>query len=461
MKYCLIAAHDINRGIGKNNQIPWKLKGEMRLFRLTTSTASISESNCVVMGRKTWESIPEKYRPLKGRKNIVITSSEIPGVTTFKDFDELDKHFSLEEYTRCFFIGGVKIYETCLKRYKLDEIHLTEIFEDYQCDTFLPSFSLSEYIKNITSVKEEGGIYYRYSLYIPDKPKCSGEKNYLNLLNYILRNGIYTEDRTKVGTFEIFEDLALSFDLERFPLLTSKRVAFRILAEELFFFLSGKTDNRILQAKGVKIWEGNSSREYLDRIGQCHRKEGDLGKFYGFQWRHWGEEYVNCETENYKGLDQIAELIKQIKNTPESRRLILTSWNPADLSNVCLPPCHVLYQFHVNKRDSELSCHVYQRSADMFLGVPFNIASFALFTYLLAKTCDLTPKRLIISYGNAHIYKNHLSAIDEQLKRKNDLYEFPQLKILNKRDKLEDYTFEDLELIGYKHHPTIKAEMAV
>lgn len=469
MKYSLIVAHDLNRGIGKNNELPWKLKGEMRFFR--TITTNPKYTNCVVMGRRTWESIPEKFRPLKGRQNIVISSSEtssfpeVPGLLIMKSFDELDFYLSSNEYGKVFFIGGIQIYMEALRRYKLNELHITEILCEYDCDTFLPEFSLSNYRNTLTSIKEENGVYYRQKYYTSDKrPKTiSDEGNYLFLLSYILRKGEYTKDRTNVGTLETFNGRQLSFDLkDKFPLLTSKRVAFRILAEELLFFLSGKTNNKILQSRGVKIWEGNSSREYLDSIGQNDRIEGDLGKFYGFQWRHWGAEYVDCETDYYnKGFDQLSEILHQIKTTPESRRIIVTSWNPTDLKNVCLPPCHMLYQFYVNKRDSELSCHMYQRSADMFLGVPFNIASYALLTYLIAKTCDLTPKRLIITYGNAHIYLSHLSAVDEQLKRKKNLYDFPQLNIKNKRDKLEDYTFEDLELLNYKHHPTIKAEMAV
>lgn len=452
MKYCLIVAHDINRGIGKGGSLPWELKDDLSFFKKTTS------GSIIVMGRKTWESLP--IRPLPNRVNVVISSSIIDGVTTLKNFDDLDFYLSLLKHERVFFIGGTSIYKEALGRYKLDEIHITEIFSDFDCDTFLPEFSLSDY--DITSTSgEKNGLFYRKKKYVLSSDPPHGEMAYLGLMREIMDKGLYTKDRTGVGTLELFEGKQLSFDLkDSFPLLTTKFTAFRVIAEELLFFLSGKTDNRILQSKKVKIWDGNSSREYLDSIGQVNRREGDLGKFYGFQWRHWGAEYVDCETDyTNAGFDQIAEVIKLIKLNPTSRRIIVSSWNPTDLGSVCLPPCHVLFQFYVNTRDSELSCHMYQRSADMFLGVPFNIASYALLTYLIAKTCDLTPKKLIITFGNSHVYLNHISAINEQLTRTP--FEFPQLKIQVKRDRLEDYTLDDIKLINYLRYPAIKAEMAV
>jgi thymidylate synthase len=287
------------------------------------------------------------------------------------------------------------------------------------------------------------------------------ETQYLECIRRHLLRGVYRPDRTGTGILSLFTGTQFHFDISRhFPLLTTKKVFFRGVAEELFFFLSGQTDVRHLQEKKVHIWDGNSSREYLDSIGQSHRQVGDLGKFYGFQWRHWGADYVDCHTDyRGRGVDQIQTIVDQIRNDPYSRRILLSAWNPADLRQTVLPPCHVLYQFYVDPVDKTLSVHMYQRSADLFLGVPFNLASTALLTYLLARTCDLRPGRMTVTLGDSHLYINHLEQASQQLSRQP--YRFPSLEIRHKRSRLEDYQYDDLVLTGYQCHSTLAGKMAV
>lgn len=222
-------------------------------------------------------------------------------------------------------------------------------------------------------------------------------------------------DRTNVGTLSIF-GAQMRFDLrnDAFPLLTTKRVFWRGVVEELLWFIKGSTNAKELQEKNVHIWDANSSREFLDQCGFMDRKEGDLGPVYGFQWRHFGADYKSCD-ESYvgQGVDQLNEVIKRIRTNPTDRRIIMSAWNVADLPKMVLPPCHCFVQFYV--ADDELSCQLYQRSADMGLGVPFNIASYSLLTYMIAHVTGLKPGDFIHTLGDAHVYKNHIEPLKEQV----------------------------------------------
>lgn len=233
----------------------------------------------------------------------------------------------------------------------------------------------------------------------------------------------------------------------------------RGIIEELLWFLRGETDAKVLQDKKVRIWDGNSSREYLDSIGLTENKEGDCGPIYGHNFRYYGARYINCET-NYQGqgYDQVAEALRIIREEPHSRRCLINLWNPGDLDKVALPPCHVLYQFYVDGDD--LSCSMYQRSGDIGLGVPFNIASASLMTHVFAKLTGKRPKELVHTIGDAHIYENHLEALLPQLERVP--YPFPVLRIEDREQKtVEDFVSGDFKLEGYQCHPAIKMEMAV
>jgi thymidylate synthase len=287
----------------------------------------------------------------------------------------------------------------------------------------------------------------------------SMELQYINLIKHILENGISKDDRTGVGTLSIFS-YNMTFNLrESFPLLTTKKVYWKGVVEELLWFISGSTNSNVLKEKGVKIWEGNSSREFLDSRGLSHYDQGDIGAGYGFQWRHFGAKYTNMyDSYEGQGVDQLKDVIYKIKNTPDDRRIIMSTWNPTDLDKMALPPCHIFVQFWVDTNKKELHSQMYQRSCDVGLGVPFNIASYALLTCIIAKLCDLTPGDFHYCMGDTHIYKNHIDAMKLQITR--DPYDFPKIKIKDITD-IDNIKFDDIELIDYKYYENIKMNMAV
>lgn len=294
---------------------------------------------------------------------------------------------------------------------------------------------------------------------IADDRSSHDEYQYLDLIETIIKRGNKKGDRTGVGTLSIFgAQMRFSLRNDVFPLLTTKRVFMRGITEELLWFIRGSTNARELQEKKVNIWDGNSSRQFLDSMGFTDREEGDLGPVYGFQWRHFGAEYKDMFTDySNQGIDQLAEVIEKIKTRPDDRRILMCAWNPIDVPKMALPPCHCLVQFYV--ANGELSCQLYQRSADMGLGVPFNIASYALLTYMIAHVTNLKPGDFIHSLGDTHVYSNHVSALEEQIKRQPR--PFPKLKIKRKVSNIEDFKYEDFELEGYNPHPKIEMMMAV
>ena len=262
-------------------------------------------------------------------------------------------------------------------------------------------------------------------------------QQYLDLLDHILTKGTEKGDRTGTGTVSTF-GYQMRFDLaEGFPVLTTKKLHLRSIIHELLWFLTGDTNIKYLKENGVRIWD-----EWAD-------DEGNLGPVYGYQWRSW-------PSPNGESIDQIKNLIDGIKNNPNSRRHIVSAWNPALIEDMALPPCHCLFQFYV--ADGKLSCQLYQRSADTFLGVPFNIASYALLTLMVAQVCDLEPYELVITLGDAHIYSNHIEQVELQLTR--EPYPFPQVKLSNIKN-INDFKLEDIKLIDYNSHPAIKAPVAV
>ncbi|XP_058807094.1 thymidylate synthase-like [Phymastichus coffea] len=285
------------------------------------------------------------------------------------------------------------------------------------------------------------------------------EYQYLNLIKRIIEKGNVKTDRTGTGTRSIF-GTQMRFSLRDgvFPLLTTKRVFWRGVVEELLWFIKGSTNAKELADKNVHIWDANSSRQFLDSCGFKDRDEGDLGPVYGFQWRHFGAKYIDMHT-NYtgQGVDQLKDVIDKIKNKPDDRRMIMCAWNPVDIPIMALPPCHALVQFYV--ANGELSCQLYQRSADMGLGVPFNIASYSLMTYMIAHIANLKPGDFVHSMGDCHVYLNHIPALKEQITRTPK--PFPNLKITRDVKDIDDFKSSDFELEGYKPHPKIEMPMAV
>lgn len=315
------------------------------------------------------------------------------------------------------------------------------------------------------------------------------EYQYLHLIRRVLDSGDVRPDRTGTGTISIFAPPNLRFSLtdSTLPLLTTKRTFLRGIVEELLWFVHGLTDSKILSDKGVKIWDGNGSKTFLESRGLGHRREGDLGPVYGFQWRHFGAEYQDCDADySGKGVDQLRECIQKIKENPTDRRIILSAWNPKgnisswvttddtilttrfiDIPSMALPPCHMLCQFYVHlppesnpTQKPELSCLMFQRSADLGLGIPFNIASYAILTHMVAHVTGTTARELIIQLGDAHVYRDHIEALEIQLKR--EPRPFPKLHWARSDIKdIEDFQYSDFIVKDYVSHPSIPMKMSV
>nr|AOT83042.1 hypothetical protein [uncultured bacterium] len=280
------------------------------------------------------------------------------------------------------------------------------------------------------------------------------EQAYLDLLQYVLANGTEKGDRTGTGTLSHF-GAQMRFDLsDGFPLLTTKKVHFKSIVYELLWFLSGSTHVDYLQENGVRIWNEWATAEQTARF---NRPAGDLGPVYGHQWRNYGATKDENGRYNNDGVDQIAQVVEQIKTNPNSRRLIVSGWNPGEAEQVALPPCHTLFQFFV--ADNKLSCQLYQRSADLFLGVPFNIASYALLTHMIAQVCGLGVGEFIWTGGDCHIYQNHREQVELQLTR--EYYALPTLTLNPNVDDIFAFRFADISVNGYTSHPVIKAKVAV
>ena len=289
-------------------------------------------------------------------------------------------------------------------------------------------------------------------------------KQYLELLQDILDNGEIKDDRTGVGTISVF-GRSIRFDLRRgFPAVTTKKLAWRACKGELLWFIEGSGDERRLaeithgETGGVTIWTPNAYAPYWRDKAKFH---GDLGRVYGVQWRSWltgRKRWTSSSEHEPDSVDQLANLIEGLKRDPNGRRHILNAWNVGELEQMALPPCHVMSQFYVNK-NKELSCHMYQRSVDVFLGLPFNIASYALLTHLIAQCCDLTVGELIISTGDTHIYQTHLEQVREQLTR--EPLSLPKLNLNPDIKDIDKFTMDDIQLENYKSFDSIKAKMAV
>ena len=295
------------------------------------------------------------------------------------------------------------------------------------------------------------------------KRDCFGnvheEYQYLRLINDILDEGSMEVGRN--GKAKTVFGAAMHFDLSnnKIPVLTTKKVAFKTCLKELLWFINGHTDNKLLKQQNVKIWNANASRDFLDSRGLYNNKEDDLGPVYGHQWRHFNADYSTCDSDyNGKGVDQLQNIIDNLKNpeTRNSRRLVMSAWNPQQLDEMALPPCHILCQFCVTE-GNKLSCSLYQRSGDVGLGVPFNIASYSILTHLIAKHCGLEAKEFVYFLGNAHIYDDHMDVLREQMMRVP--YAFPKLVVNTVKNNINDYDVNDFDLIDYKYHKKIKMEM--
>lgn len=437
--FSIIVAHDEHNGIGKQQSLPWNIPEDMKFFMTKT------KGSTVIMGKNTYFSMG---KPLPHRENIVVSST----IGSIESSDQYIVASSLDDALRkasahtIFVIGGQRLYKEALQHPGLHKAYITHIEGDYHCDAFFPVQHIP--VDAIVSTEMTLNDFTHVKVH----ERNVEEYQYLDLVRKILHTGEDRSDRTGVGTRSIF-GTQMRFNLEdRFPLLTTKRVFWRGLVEELFWFMRGDTSATVLQDKKVHIWDGNSSREFLDSRG-LNYQEGELGPVYGYQWRCFGGDYP----EKTNGIDQLQQVIDLIRHNPDSRRIILSAWNPQQQEQMALPPCHVLYQFYVTR--GRLSCSMYQRSGDIGLGVPFNIASASLLTCILAKHCDLLPGELVHSIGDAHIYSTHIEAIKVQIERTPRL--FPRLVVKSRHDSIEAYSMDDLELTDYEPLKGIKMAMSI
>nr|GMC87549.1 bifunctional dihydrofolate reductase-thymidylate synthase-like [Ipomoea batatas] len=504
--YQIVVAATRSLGIGKDGKLPWKLPSDLKFFKeVTVTTSDSGKKNAVIMGRKTWESIPLHYRPLPGRLNIVLTRSESFGVADSENI-VICRSLSLARQMlaaspyclsieKVFVIGGGELFREALNANDCEAIHITEIETDVECDSFIPAIDTNVFQPWCTSFPlVENKLRYSFTTYVrvrnsradlpiqnndatPDNgldltkfefktfsflPKMIFKKHeeymYLKLVEDIIENGASKEDRTGTGTLSKF-GCQMRFNLRKsFPLLTTKKVFWRGVVEELLWFISGSTNAKLLQEKGIHIWDGNASRDYLDSIGLVDREDGDLGPIYGFQWRHFGASYTDMHADyTGQGSDQLLDVINKIRNNPNDRRIILSAWNPSDLKLMALPPCHMFAQFFV--ANGELSCQMYQRSADMGLGVPFNIASYSLLTCMIAHVSGLVPGDFVHVIGDAHVYRTHIRPLQDQLQKSPR--PFPILKINPEKKDIDSFVASDFKLIGYDPHQKIEMKMAV
>jgi thymidylate synthase len=503
MKLSLILNRDENNIIGINGELLYHIRDDLEWFKKHTV------GNIIVMGYNTWMSLPK--RPLNKRYNIVISKNHYEELVSgddqpnkvFRSFDDFYQNIYVEDTadlyddilkqmdssenadsTKClcedpsiFIIGGGSIYEEAMK-YPVDCIYETKCiskskFDHYQnitrCSIQIdPSVFSKTYSKPMTgsascyfkcegvsSMRIKKDIDYAFNIYRKTEGMNQDEYSYLQLLSNIYNNG----PRRQTRNAEVISSFSekMTFDLRNgFPLLTSKKIGWKTVLRELLWFIRGSTDNKELQEKNVHIWDGNASKGYLQRRGLDY-EEGDLGPIYGHQWRNFGGEYRSISGENGSGVDQIKYMIDLIQNDPSSRRIIMSAWNPPDLDQMALPPCHILFQIYVD--GDFIDGQLYQRSGDMFLGVPFNIASYAFFLHIIAKLTQKTPRFLYHILGDAHIYSQHYQAVERQLM--NDTHSFPTLTVSDQLTDIDGIDESYFNIENYNHSGVIKAPMVV
>jgi dihydrofolate reductase / thymidylate synthase len=524
--YSIIVAHSIPEyGIGIQNSMPWYIPDDLKHFREITTKSLQDTINIVVMGRKTYQSIPQHIKPLNKRYTIIISRNQENNNkqnkinTTLHEYwttwEQLDNVLNILRHNpnttnQVIFCGGAQIYDLALNKYNITRAHITEVYlhkknNESAFHTFFPKYKLHNFIVNNTNninlennqklflndvslfktyydKNTNRNIYFRYKTYLSNSELissnalpwhlcCEEQTQYIAIMNDIISKGIERSDRTGTGTLSLF-GTRQHYDLrDTFPLSTTKRIFFRAVFEELKLYLSGRTDNAILQEQGIHIWDGNTSREFLDGRGLQHYPEGDMGETYGFNFRHFAGDYKDCHTEysldGSNGYDQLANVIHLLKNEPTSRRIIINLWNPATLHKAALPSCLMLYQFYVDTHAKLLHCQIYIRSSDYFLANNWNTCTGALLVHMLCALEDinLTPGSITTITGDTHLYKTHLEQVNKNLER--EPVPFPKLVIENtktesrKFKKIEDIQFEDLQLWGYMPQPNISAPMAV
>ncbi|AYV79146.1 MAG: bifunctional dihydrofolate reductase/thymidylate synthase [Faunusvirus sp.] len=486
MKFDILVCTDNKNGIGRDGEIPWKIKEDITFFKHKTTTTNLPcQINAIIMGRITAESIGY---PLKDRINIVISRTQEEeydrdGYSYFRSLDDALKHLAtVDNLDKIFVIGGQELYTTAVAHKYLQNIYITKLEHDYKCDRFFTlsggTFNGKNGVKTqCRDTLNEITVDVKF-MHLQKEPH--EELQYLELMERVIKTGEFKATRNG-NTWSLFGG-QMTFDLRNgvFPLITTKRVPLRLIFEEKMFFLRGQTDVNILKKKNVHIWDDNTTEEFIkkhdlkyqygDKAGQYY-EEGDLGPMYGWQFRNYGAKYCG-KHYNYKpgeGFDQLAYVINLLKTDQSSRRIMMTSYNPVDAQNSVLYPCHGnIIQFNIGSHENikYLNCQMTQRSADEMLGLPFNISSYSLLVYILCEIVNnapdykgdkITPGKLVISLGDMHVYEEHINQVKTQLERQP--YEFPKLKFNKKITSVDDIEWENVVLENYKSHEPIKAQM--
>ena len=488
MEFAVIACVDNKNGIGKDGTIPWDSPSDRKFFSLvTTGTGYADKYNVVLMGRKTYESLPARFKPLPNRINIILSrsingiqimnaktenstvsqkqssngfinasSTQLPIVYVNSLTSALEWVSANETICEKLFIcGGQDIYEEALLHPLCRTVYLNHITGDYKCDRLFPVHLLNQFLPHQSEYQQMTRLNCYVRVNLP-------ELAYLDIMRKLLYAPVKL-NRTDVFTRSIFVE-TLRFPLtvnnqKILPLLTTKFVSIKSIIHELVWMLSGVPNTDYLRENNVKIWDANTSAEFLSKNGLKYR-EGETGPIYGFQWRHWNAKYNNS-SEYRNSIDQIANLISEIKTNPFSRRLLVTAWNPEQLNEMCLPPCHFVFQVNVEPDESVemkpkyISMHVNMRSADFALGVPFNIAFYSILTHMIGMVCNLTPRELILTMGDCHLYTNHEEGARKQITR--EPRGFPKLHFAKQSyQSIDEFKFSDITISGYAPYPVIK-----
>jgi thymidylate synthase len=445
----------------KNNILIDEIHPYMEMKLLEENTNDLTKKNRILVDEITYLNLHLEYSSKASL--YVYTKNKIEmnkNIQTFNDIDYLLENNNINQT----YVIGKDLFHILLNNNCIDFIEIINIDDINTLSLSDICFTIMSHdfkqISNTVMNDITNDKRFYYSRWVsPIHP----EMEYLKLLQNVVETGYLVKSRSE-DTLSLFGQ-SIEFDLNKgFPLLTTKKMFFNGIVKELLWFLKGHTNANELKEQKVNIWNGNSSRKYLDSIGLNHYSEGCCGPIYGYQWRHFNAPYDSekmMPVEGHSGFDQLMNCINLIQNDPTSRRIIMSGWNPCQLKEMCLPPCHVMYQFSV--RDEKLSCQMYQRSADLFLGLPFNIASTALLVHLIAKLCRLVPDKIRICIGDAHIYTSHIDNVIKQIKRKP--IQFPQLTIdepeYNTTEQIENWTSENIRLTGYQYHSKLESKMVV
>jgi dihydrofolate reductase / thymidylate synthase len=493
MLFNIITCVDKNNGIGLNNQIPWRYTKDIIFFKKITNETVNNKLNVVLMGNNTYNSIPIVHRPLKNRLNLVLSKSNLSYLPNLHNLDIIneinepiyfnkieDLFLFLDKYKKyiniVWVIGGYQIYKLLLKYQLVSKIYLTSIEnKSFNCDVKFPNnylkhFTLIDkyyiYDQNKLKNNNENYVFINPLLFYHKTDKLSfstyeynnkEENNYIRIINKILNKGIYKIDRTNIGTLSLF-GITCKYNIRnyRLPLFTHRKIFLRGIIEELLFFISGETNTKILENKGINIWKHNTSRDFLNSRQLFHLNEGDIGAGYSFQLRHFNAEYINCNTDyTNKGFDQLEYIINLIKTNPNSRRIVFSYWNPSFLDNMTLPPCHILYIFNII--NNELNCSFTMRGNDFSLAHCFNVCSCAILVFMLCYLTGYNPGKIVCHIADCHIYKNHIEETIQFIK--NTPLNSPLLLINDpdkKIKKIEDFNYNHFKLLFYNSYRNYK-----